>query len=415
MKTIALFFFTLLSGVSLSQSSTLFIQSELFFIDENTELHIFGDMVTNGVNDTLINRGFIQTYSAQNPGNFELRNLGNVLSTGGYKIANDWINNGRLVIDTGTVEMYGDNQFFQGDSISSFWNLLLTGTNKKEQDQDIRIRNILNLTDLELSVHDQLLYIDNSEVDAIQYDNTTTNAEGIISTDEDGIIRKIVNENETNIIPTGSSLGVFRHRPVKSTLTGASFRDTVFVTFHNHSPDLVNAPSSSFVDTMCRIQDNYFYTINAADNSNIYNFDFAFSQIYDGYYPIVAEWNHITSIWQLANNGQFYSDGAYYYASAIGETNFFHEHYSFGTIALPAPELYVDPACYDMTSAEVISPLDQPAYNWTVTNSDNSAFYFRRTRNDFHNNRLEWKYWRFTDSALHRYKRLSIKRCYRNH
>src|SRR5690606_38211763 len=101
----------------------------------------------------MYQHGLVQTYNDLYPGNFELQNLGTVRSTGDFKIEQNWINNGVLRIDTGEVEMYGANQFFSGDSISVFCDLLLTGSNIKEQEQHIRVRHELDLTDRELAVH----------------------------------------------------------------------------------------------------------------------------------------------------------------------------------------------------------------------------------------------------------------------
>ncbi len=72
--------------------------------------------------------------------------------------------------------------------------------------QKIRIRSILDLTARELAVHDQVVFIDSADANAIVYDNTF-NAEGIISTDEDGQAPFSVSCVEDSILIVGDLAG----------------------------------------------------------------------------------------------------------------------------------------------------------------------------------------------------------------
>ncbi len=363
------------------QNATVFNQSNVLFIAEDAEMHVFGDIITDGSGSVLENEGFIQTYDDVTPGNFELQNQSSVISKGDFKIENDWVNNGQLLISEGLVEMYGANQWFMGDSISRFWNLLLTGTDRKEQAQDIRVRSILDLTNRELAVHDKILYVDSSDVNAIVFD-PTFNAEGIISTDEDGFIKKYILQNQLNLIPTGSSQGSFRHRPIKALLTAGDVSDTAFVTFHHHSPDLVGAFESDMDTSLCKIQTRYFYTFNSANPTNRYQLDFASYAPSDGYYPDVAQWNSPT--WGVVYNHGDYAEPNYTYASAYNETDFINEHYTLGYKTPDAPViLYDSTECYDLAEYQIASPLGQPWYEWTVSNESGDAFVTSGQGTDF--------------------------------
>lgn len=354
------------------QDATVFNQSDVLFISPNAEVHVFGDFITDGPTSVLENEGFIQTYDDVNLGNFELQNEGIVISSGDFKIENDWVNNGLLQISTGMVEMYGANQWFLGDSISRFWNVQLTGTDRKEQGQHIRVRSILDLTNRELAVHDRILFVDSSDINAIVYD-PTFNAEGIISTDEDGFIKKFILQNEINLIPTGSSQGSFRHRPIKTTLSSGDLSDTAIITFHHHSPDLLNAFESDMDTSLCKIQTRYFYTFNSANPTNRYQLDFASYYSADGYYPDVTQWNSPT--WGMVYNHGNFNDPNYSYASAYDETDFMLEHYTLGYRTPSAPLILFDSTeCYDIADYQIEMPLGQPWYEWTVTNDDGSAF-----------------------------------------
>ncbi|KXJ04734.1 hypothetical protein AC249_AIPGENE20904, partial [Exaiptasia diaphana] len=290
-----------------------FYNSANVFVAPDAEVHVFGDMVSDGPTTILEHEGFIQTYEDGNPGNFELQNGATVSSIGDYRIENDWVNNGAFLMTAGLVEMYGDNQWFLGNNISRFWNLLLTGTNVKEQGQDIRIQNELDITSRELAVHDLNMTVENTASGSIVFD-ATFGAEGIISTDEDGIIRKAINVNEQNIVPTGSNDGPFvRHRPVKLTRMDGGM-DTAFVTFHYHSPDLVGAPEADMDTSLCKIQTAYFFTVNSENPTNRYQLDFAHYPPQDGFYPDVAQWDNPT--WKVVYDHSDYSDANYQYARA---------------------------------------------------------------------------------------------------
>jgi len=358
-----------LSSLAFGQS-TVFNQADIY-VDKTAEIHVFGDFVNDGTDASLEHHGFIQTYNDLTDGNFELQNISTVTSDGDYMIQNDWINNGILQIDSGLVDMYGDNQWFRGDSVSSFWNLDLTGTDIKEQEQDIRVQSVLNINNHELAVHDQILYIDSSDAAVILFDNTFLN-EGIISTDEDGQIRKYLLNGDLTVIPTGSSQGAFkRHRPIKVTLKNAA-QDTAYVTFHHHTPDLVNAFEVDMDTSLCKIQTEYFYTFNSAVSANRYQLDLAHYPTQDGFYPDVAQWENPT--WKMVYNHSDYQDVNYSYAVALDEGDFVNEHYTLGYQTPVAPYLLFDSTeCYTWATYAVEQPLNQPWNEWTVTNSDETA------------------------------------------
>lgn len=370
MPRILLIGLILLSLKAHAQAPTLF-NAGLLHISDSAEVHVFGNVVIDGSNAILEHKGFLQTYADANPGNFELQNQGNVFSSGNFKIQNDWINNGYLQIDSGLVEMYGDNQWFLGDSISNFWKLWLTGTGIKEQGQQIRVRSELDINNLELAVHDQIVHIDNSSPTSILFD-PGFGQEGIISTDEDGQIRKVVVLNESNLIPTGSSQGSFRHRPLKTTLLSGAGQDTVFATFHQHSPTLAGASESDMDTSLCKIQTLYFYTVNAAGPGNHYQLDFAHYPPQDGYYPDLAQWYSPT--WKMVYDRSNYSDLNYSYVRATDEFDFTLEHYTLGYQTPHVPYMLFDSTeCYSDATYQVETPLGQPWYQWTVLNSDYSA------------------------------------------
>ncbi|WP_341905513.1 gliding motility-associated C-terminal domain-containing protein [Fluviicola taffensis] len=347
------------------QNALFFSNADTVFIDENAQVHVFGNMVISGNTSSLIQNGFVQTYNDAAPGNFEIQLNGNVYSKGNYRIEQDWINNGHLVIDTGEVVMYGGNQWFSGDSISRFYDLQLTGTGVKEQAQDIRVRNQLDLTNRELAVHQKRVYIDNASDSSIVFDSTF-GAEGIISTDEDGQIRKVIHQNELNLIPTGSLVSGFRHRPLVATLLNVS-SDTLVLTYHQHSPDLIGLLSTD-LDSLCRIQTAYFYTIHSTESSAHYDLGFSTYLPTDGNYPDPSYWDNPT--WKPIPNRYAVSGTNYTIIHAADESDFTQEHYSLGHRTPVKPEILIDTTeCYTLSQASVIDPDNMSNYDWSVWNT----------------------------------------------
>lgn len=358
------FLLLIATRMTFAQNPTFFSVADTVFVAENAEVHVYGNMVFSGNSTQLFHHGFIQTYTDVNAGHFEIQDTANIYSTGDYKIQQDWINNGHLMIDTGLVEMYGDNQFFIGDSISRFYDLLLTGTSAKEQLQDIRVKHELDLTQRELAVHDQMLYLDNADPLSIVWD-PTYGLEGIISTDEDGIIKKLILQNQLNVIPTGSNATIFRHRPMRTTLKSAA-QDTMYVTFHEHSPNLVNAFEDDMDTSLCYIQKEYFYTVTSNQPTNRFELMFSSNQAIDGVYPDLAKWNNPT--WKLVYNQ--ISDNAdpnYYFVGHADLGGFVQDHFTLAHRTPKRPVIDADTTeCYYISDADCVEPLGQPLYQWTL-------------------------------------------------
>lgn len=347
------------------QNALFFSNADTLFISENAQVHVYGNMVISGASSSLFQNGTVQTYNDAAPGNFELQLGGNGYSKGNYFIEQDWINSGHLVIDTGEVEMYGANQWFSGDSISNFYQLKLTGTGSKEQAQDIRVRKQLNLTNRELAVHQKRLYLDHYLDTSIVFDSTF-GAEGIISTDEDGQIRKVIHQNESNLIPTGSLVSGFRHRPLVAKLLNVN-SDTLVLTYHQHSPDLLGALSTD-LDSLCRIQTAYFYTIHSTDNSAHYDLGFSTYLPADGNYPDPSYWDNPT--WRPISNQYVVTGTNYTIIHAADESDFTQEHYSLGHRTPYKPEILVDTTeCYASSKASVLDPNTMHLYHWEVWNT----------------------------------------------
>lgn len=365
-----LFLFFGTTGRLLAQDATFFQQADTVFTATEASIHVFGNVVISGNTSNFIHHGTIQTYEDVNPGDFTLQG-GRVRATGDFIVYNDWINNGTLLIDSGKVEMYGDNQYFSGDSISRFYNLQLTGTGIKEQEQHIRVKNELDLTRRELAVQSYILYADNPEPSAILYD-AMFGTEGIISTDEDGVIKKVVNQGMLNVIPTGSSRNTFRHRPVKAQLLSGS-SDTVRVTFHHHSPTLLNAHAEDKDTSLCKIQEAYFYTVNSESSTSRYQLQFAAHLPTDGEYRHLAKWHNPT--WKAVyDQTEAISDPNYTYIGIADAGDFVHEHFTLAHRTPIPPELNADTTeCYVLSPVQVISPLNHPWYEWSVVNSTHTA------------------------------------------
>lgn len=118
-------------------------------------------------------------------GDVEITNAGTIENLGDIDLTRHWINNagntGLINNRPGNVNMVGGNQFIGGSSITDFYNLnLLGGFTLKECFQDVFVRNLLDINNAELELHQNIFHITNTDPLSVSWNN------GFISGDSIG-------------------------------------------------------------------------------------------------------------------------------------------------------------------------------------------------------------------------------------
>lgn len=271
-------------------SCTAFAQAQIFY--------------NNGANVYMNNGSIVQINGdAQNAGAAgNMNNKGDVTITGSitndataggdgiYHVAGDFINNSTFTAGTGTVELNGASQQIAGTQVTTFHDLLLTGTGIKSQAVDARVGNLLALNDRELATDVHTMFVDNTATTAI------TRTTGFVSSNVGGALARATFTTNTYEFPTGSSLGTPRYRPVNIT-PAFPFSTTYTVRFVNNDATTDSYDRSNVDSLICETNPNWYHMIdriigNTAADLSVY-FDAA-----DGSWSGIGNWSTTASEWQ---------------------------------------------------------------------------------------------------------------------
>lgn len=174
---------------------------------------------------------------------------------GRYLVGLHWVNDGTFIPDTSYVNLWGDNQFITGDSVTRYYRLELTGTGVKTQQIRSYTLKTLNLNDRELATDTAFMHVLNADTGSV------IRSSGFVSSLQNGKLYRNTNTTDLYWFPTGSSLGTTRYRPVR-----LRPQSTAAQTFGARLAN-VNATTEgydlSLMDSaVCKLNPLYFHRIN---------------------------------------------------------------------------------------------------------------------------------------------------------
>jgi hypothetical protein len=243
----------------------------------------------------FINDGDVKNNTGiiKNAGLFTIENnfINNDTATGGnaaglYKIKGNFENNNTFIANQSKVILYGGNQQITGTSITSFYDLTLTGSGIKSQTIDAHISNVLDLTNLELATENNFMHIDNPSSNAIQ------NNGGFVSSTGNGRLTWATNISSQYIYPVGSSLGTPRIRPVRITPTQAD-SNIYAVRFANTDPSNEGYSRTIKAQSVCDINDEFYHLIDHTSGNTAASVAIYYNQILDGNWAGIGHWQTI--------------------------------------------------------------------------------------------------------------------------
>lgn len=232
--------------------------------EENCDDEIIGCCFSNFGTNVTVNQGtYVNVYC--NLLN-EVGMTNGILQKGefeneGYiRVLLDWINNGYndlFISQNGVSELFGNYQQMRGNSSTHYFDLILSGNDKKEIKLDEYAHGVLNLTDRELVIGDFVFFVEDDTPNAIQQTS------GFASTDGVGYLSRNINVGNNYHYPLGSTNGTFRVRPLE--LYNTSLTGRFQIGFINRDPaidGLINiAPN------VLSINDSYYHRIKAPATS----------------------------------------------------------------------------------------------------------------------------------------------------
>ena len=175
-------------------------------------------------------------------------------------LSQNWINNATFSSGDGNVLFNGTNQNIDGTVSSSFHDLSLNGIagNVKTAQLSLTVKNTLDLTGAELALQTNQLVLDRASTPV----NRTV---GYISTDFPGkVVTNIDIAGAPTIdLPLGYSTNALDYRPV--TLISPTQGEYEFALYGNN-PTIDGFDEFSLQDSICRIQNTYYYYMKTGVN-----------------------------------------------------------------------------------------------------------------------------------------------------
>lgn len=271
----------------------------------------------------FINDGDVKNNTGiiKNAGLFTIENnfINNDTATGGsaaglYKVQGDFINNDAFIADQSKVLLYGDNQQITGSSVTTFYDLTLTGTGIKSQTIDARVSNTLDLSNLELASGNNFMHIDNQSSNAIQ------NSGGFVSSTGNGRLAWATNLSSQYVYPVGSSQGTPRIRPVR--ITPAQAASNIYaVRFANTDPSNEGYNRTIKAQNVCGINDEFYHLIDHTSGNTAASVAIFHNQILDGSWSGIGHWQNIPQ-WENTSTSTSGTSGSYDLLSVSNWNNF---------------------------------------------------------------------------------------------
>ncbi len=236
-------------------------------------------------------------------GNDEDGNIahGEFLNKGAINAELDWIHNAQnelYVSDEGNTTLIGNNQQLRGNSSTHFYNLELEGNSTtKEMLIDEYVKNVLRLNDNELATIDDIIFVENTDENAVVRGN------GYVSTNGTGAIsRALSNNGQVYLFPMGSKQGVQRYRPV---IVENSTNQNFQVNFQNVALPMPALDPNQKAPNVQSLNTDYYYKLSSDQTDANLELTLYYPTI-EGPYQSIAQWRTPTGgsqqQWEMSPN-----------------------------------------------------------------------------------------------------------------
>jgi len=257
---------------NLSAQAFINNNSATLAVKNNTYLNMDGDITFSGNNGTVNNDGQI-------------------------KLNGIWRNNSSNEIFTdsiGTVELFGPNQLITGNTSTKFSNLVLSGEGVKKLNVNTEVAGVLSLNANELATDSNLLFILNSNTNAISRTTGFVSSEGL-----GGLVREM-KDTLDYLFPVGSSKNITKYRPVK--LKPSTVDTQVFVVSLANNDATEDGFDISRKDTsLSNINHKFYHKIRRLSGAETIDITVFFDDTRDGVASRLVHWQNEPQ-WEAATN-----------------------------------------------------------------------------------------------------------------
>lgn len=290
-----------------SQNTTLINQGATIRSFSGSAVRVFGSVLNNTGGQIFVNGNGTNT-SSQWYISEDVINESTITADGWIHLNRHWINNGMFNYGVSTVFMEGGNQFLEGTTATTFYNLTLLGSGVKTQKINKSCINILALNNLHLNTDIYTFFVLNPSVSAITRDVSTVTS-GFVSSANGGYLSRVTNTTGTYLFPTGSTAnnsantpgsGVTRYRPVEVvpiSSTSASYT----VRMANLDASSEGYTRTSKESSICTTNPLFFHQINRSSGLADATINVYYMPTLDGNWQGLARWNlpSVDNLWRV--------------------------------------------------------------------------------------------------------------------
>jgi len=250
----------------------------------------------------------------------DITNNATISDDGHIRLLGNWFDNGVFIGGTGTVFLEGGAQILGGTSETVFNNLTLDGSGLKTQTIDKLALGILDLKHLELQTETHTFFVLNSDSDAI------IRTSGFVSSLNGGKLSRITNTTDDYLFPVGSSLGVFRYRPVVIAPDN-NLSNTYTVRLANLDSGLEGYDRNDKSTEICVLNPEFYHQIGRSAGVSSADINIYFDEVADGEWEGISNWKVLPSQWEVVPGSTILSGMPFSQATKLNWNDFSSEPY----------------------------------------------------------------------------------------
>ncbi len=255
----------IVQNLSVLHSQVMQIDNAYVYASSQAKIYVAGS-VNNASNSTLVIWGDDTNSDALITVENDFINNANCTLDGKLFLNGNWYNNSNFESITGHVYLQGGIQELGGSSISNFHHLTLNGTDFKFQSNHQTSNGNLNLNERELRTESYTFSMLNPASNAVTRQATSETSGGMVSSLNGGFFQRATNSVNSYLFPVGSSLPIYRYRPVTITPTGTTSTN-YDVRFAPVDATLENYDLQNTLDTYCALNTSYYHQIGATESA----------------------------------------------------------------------------------------------------------------------------------------------------
>jgi len=224
-----------------------------------------------------------------------------IFHEGLIQVRGDWYNTSLYdtkafaSMSTGTVFFDGGLQTFNGVP-TRFPSLTIGGSDKKLLYTNVEVSDVLNLTNKELDVNGNTIYVMSPNVNAIVFNlggyiNTSTSNASPDDAKNGWLIRNTLAANSNYEYPLGNASFQYKFRPLK---LAAEKDGNIYTQFQNYYPGKDGYDTARFyAPEVGKINPLYYHSIKTDDpaGNNVMINAYPYSKFNDGIYGTLVQWD----------------------------------------------------------------------------------------------------------------------------